>query len=220
MPSASVPVEPSGTMADVSEHYFTAEPASADEQRPLGVRLAGRDLRLTTSGGVFSPDRVDLGTQVLLREVPDPPTSGDLLDVGCGWGPLTLTLGLRSPGATVWAVDVNQRSLGLVRSNATAAGLANVTAALPDDVPDDVRFAAIWSNPPIRVGKEVLHALLLHWLPRLTPGASAYLVVQRHLGSDSLQRWLDEELGPAGFAVSRLASAKGYRVLQVTSPTA
>lgn len=205
-------------MADVSEHYFTAEPASGGEHRPLSVRLAGRDLQLTTSGGVFSPDRVDLGTQVLLREVPAPPTSGHLLDVGCGWGPLTLTLGLLSPGACVWAVDVNQRSLGLVRDNAAAAGLTNVTAALPDDVPHDVRFAAIWSNPPIRVGKEVLHALLLRWLPRLAPGASAYLVVQRHLGSDSLHRWLDDELGPGGFAVSRLASAKGYRILQVTAP--
>jgi 16S rRNA G1207 methylase RsmC len=205
-------------MTDVSEHYFTAEPASADEQRPLNVRLAGRDLRLATSGGIFSPDRVDLGTQVLLREVPDPPASGHLLDVGCGWGPLALTLGLLSPGATVWAVDVNQRALDLVRRNATAAGLTNVTAVLPEEVPDDVRFGAVWSNPPIRVGKQALHGLLLHWLPRLVPGGSAHLVVQRHLGSDSLQRWLDDELGPAGFGISRLASAKGYRVLHVTAP--
>jgi 16S rRNA G1207 methylase RsmC len=207
-------------MTDVSEHYFTAEPASAHELRPLAVHLAGRDLQLVTSGGIFSPDRVDLGTQVLLREAPHPPTSGHLLDVGCGWGPLTLTLGLLSPGAAVWAVDVNQRALDLVRRNATAAALTNVTAALPDEVPDDVRFAAIWSNPPIRVGKEALHALLLHWVPRLASGASAYLVVQRHLGSDSLHRWLDDELGDQGFTVSRLASAKGYRVVQVTAPPA
>lgn len=207
-------------MTGVSEHYFTAEPASAQDLRPLTVHLAGRDLQLVTSGGVFSPDRVDLGTQVLLRAVPHPPASGHLLDVGCGWGPLALTLGLLCPRAAVWAVDVNRRALDLVRRNATATGLTNVTAALPDDVPDDVRFDAIWSNPPIRVGKQVLHALLLHWLPRLAPGGSAYLVVQRHLGSDSLQRWLDDELSPDGFAVSRLASAKGYRVLQVTGPPA
>lgn len=200
----------------MSEHYFTAEPASASELRPLTVRLGGRELQLATTGGVFSPDRVDTGTQVLLREVPDPPPSGTLLDIGCGWGPLTTTMALLSPGATVWAVDVNQRALDLVRRNAAAAGLTNVTAALPDEVPDDVRFDAIWSNPPIRVGKQVLHALLLHWLPRLAPGGSAYLVVQRHLGSDSLQRWLADEL--PDHAVSRLASAKGYRVLQVTAP--
>lgn len=204
----------------MSEHYFTADPVSAGDLRPLTVRLAGRELRLVTSGGVFSPDRVDLGTQVLLRDAPDPPTSGNLLDVGCGWGALTLSLALLSPHAEVWGVDVNQRALDLVRRNATAAGTTNVTAALPDDVPDDVRFDAIWSNPPIRVGKQALHALLLHWLPRLAPGASAYLVVQRHLGSDSLQRWLDEQLAPDGYRVSRHSSAKGYRVLRVLAPTA
>jgi 16S RNA G1207 methylase RsmC len=204
----------------VSEHYFTADPVSAGDLRALNVRLAGRELRLVTSGGVFSPDRVDLGTQVLLRDAPDPPTSGNLLDVGCGWGALTLSLALLSPHAEVWGVDVNQRALDLVRRNATAAGTTNVTAALPDDVPDDVRFDAIWSNPPIRVGKQALHALLLHWLPRLAPGASAYLVVQRHLGSDSLQRWLDEQLAPDGYRVSRHSSAKGYRVLRVLAPTA
>ena len=204
----------------MSEHYFTADPVSAGDLRALNVRLAGRELRLVTSGGVFSPDRVDLGTQVLLRDAPDPPTSGNLLDVGCGWGALTLSLALLSPHAEVWGVDVNRRALDLVRRNATAAGTTNVTAALPDDVPDDVRFDAIWSNPPIRVGKQALHALLLHWLPRLASGASAYLVVQRHLGSDSLQRWLDEQLAPDGYRVSRHSSAKGYRVLRVLAPTA
>jgi 16S rRNA (guanine1207-N2)-methyltransferase len=204
----------------VSEHYFTARPGSADDLRPLSVRLAGSDLSLVTAGGVFSPDRVDLGTQVLLREVPDPPADGDLLDLGCGWGPVSLSLALRSPDARVWGVDVNERSLDLLRRNAATAGTSNVRAVRPDDVPDDVRFAAMWSNPPIRVGKAALHEMLLHWLPRLRPGASAYLVVQRNLGSDSLHRWLDETLGPDGYAVTRHASAKGFRVLHVRAPGA
>jgi 16S rRNA G1207 methylase RsmC len=204
----------------VSEHYFTADPVSAGDLRPLAVRLVGRDLRLVTSGGVFSPDRVDTGTQVLLREVPDPPASGQLLDIGCGWGALSLSMALLSPAASVWAVDVNHRALDLVRRNAELAGLTTITAADPEAVPDDVRFDAIWSNPPIRIGKQALHALLLQWVPRLAPGARAHLVVQRHLGSDSLHRWLDEQLGSDGFQVTRLASAKGYRVLQVTAPAA
>jgi 16S rRNA G1207 methylase RsmC len=204
----------------VSEHYFTARPGSADDLRPLSVRLAGTDLSLVTAGGVFSPDRVDLGTQVLLREVPDPPADGDLLDLGCGWGPVSLSLALLSPGARVWGVDVNERSLDLLRRNAAAAGVSNVRAVRPDEVPADVRFAALWSNPPIRVGKAALHEMLLHWLPRLRPGASAYLVVQRNLGSDSLHRWLDETVGPDGYAVSRHASAKGFRVLHVRAPGA
>jgi 16S rRNA G1207 methylase RsmC len=204
----------------VSEHYFTADPVSAGDLRPLAVRLVGRDLRLVTSGGVFSPDRVDTGTRVLLREVPDPPASGQLLDIGCGWGALSLSMALLSPAASVWAVDVNHRALDLVRRNAELAGLTTITAADPEAVPDDVRFDAIWSNPPIRIGKQALHALLLQWVPRLAPGARAHLVVQRHLGSDSLHRWLDEQLGSDGFQVTRLASAKGYRVLQVTAPAA
>ena len=194
------------------DHYFTAQPAAPDERRTLTVELAGRAVTVQTAGGVFSPDHVDLGTRVLLREVPDPPSSGDLLDLGCGWGPLALTMALLSPAAHVWAVDVNERALDLVRVNASRLGLANVTAALPADVPASARFATIWSNPPIRVGKDALHDLLRLWLPRLAPGAQAWLVVGRNLGADPLHRWLADDLG---VAVERAASAKGFRVLRV-----
>ncbi|KQX63636.1 class I SAM-dependent methyltransferase [Angustibacter sp. Root456] len=206
-----------GTDHDV-DHYFTAQPASPGDLRPLAVRLGGRELQLATASGVFSPDRLDTGTQVLLREAPAPPAHGDLLDLGCGWGPVALHLALTSPEARVWGVDVNERSVDLLRRNAEHLGLPGVRACLPDDVPDDVRFGAIWSNPPIRVGKAVLHDLLLRWLPRLDDGASAYLVVQKNLGSDSLQRWLAEQVGPQGFVVDRYASAKGFRVLHVQAP--
>ena len=204
----------------MTDHYFTARPASPDDLRPLAVRLADTDLQLVSARGVFSPDHVDQGTQVLLREVPDPPADGDLLDLGCGWGPVALTLALRSPRARVWGVDVNERSLDLLRRNAATAGAENVQAVLPDDLPADVRFATIWSNPPIRVGKAALHEMLQHWLPRLLPGASAYLVVQRNLGSDSLHRWLGDTLGPDGYEVARHASAKGFRLLSVRAPQA
>ena len=163
---------------------------------------------------MFSPGHVDLGTQVLLGEVPEPPSSGHLLDLGAGWGRIALTLGLEAPDAAVWAVDVNERALDLVRRNARRLGLANVNAALPDDVPDGVRFAAIWSNPPIRIGKAELHAMLRRWLPRLEAGATAWLVVQKNLGADSLQRWLADELGE-GWTVGRAATSKGFRVLTV-----
>jgi 16S rRNA (guanine1207-N2)-methyltransferase len=195
------------------EHYFTASPGGELVPRTIQVRLAGRDLELTTANGVFSPERVDTGTGVLLSNVPAPPPGGNLLDLGCGWGPITISLALESPRATVWAVDVNERSLELVRRNAAALGLTNIRACRPDEVPAGVMFTTIWSNPPIRVGKNELHALLLHWLPRLEPGSDAWLVVQRNLGSDSLQRWLQAEL-PRDFAVLRAATNKGYRVLR------
>ncbi|WP_456846114.1 class I SAM-dependent methyltransferase [Cellulomonas sp. P5_C6] len=194
------------------DHYFTAQPASPDERRLLRVRLAGRDVEVETAGGIFSPDHVDLGTRVLLEHVPAPPAEGDLLDLGCGWGPIALTLALESPGARVWAVDVNERALDLTRRNAERLGATNVRAVTPDGVPDDVAFAAIWSNPPIRVGKEALHAMLTLWLGRRAPGGEAQLVVGKNLGADSLQRWIAAELG---VVVDRTASAKGFRVLAV-----
>lgn len=199
------------------DHYFTASPASADERRHVTVTLAGRELEVETAAGVFSPGHVDLGTRVLLRTVPGPPSTGDLLDLGCGWGPVALTMALEAPDARVWAVDVNERALDLVRRNAARLGLTNVEAVRPEDVPADVRFAALWSNPPIRIGKEALHAMLRTWLPRIAPGAEALLVVQRNLGADSLAAWIDREVAPG---TAKLASAKGFRVLRVPGPAA
>lgn len=205
-----------------SDHYFTATPASPENLRSIRVTLAGRELDVTTAGGVFSPDRLDAGTAVLLANMPPVPPGGDLLDLGCGWGPISLSMALAAPHATVWAVDVNERALDLVRRNADALGLTNVNAVLPDDVPADVMFRTIRSNPPIRVGKNELHGLLERWIPRLGERCDAWLVVQRNLGADSLQRWIAATFHP-GFSVFRAATGRGYRVLKVrrhgTPPT-
>lgn len=195
------------------DHYFTSEPGSASRPKSIRVRLGERDVDLTTAPGVFSPAHLDTGTAVLLRSVPSPPAHGQLLDIGCGWGPIALDLALRSPEATVWAVDVNRRALDLVRANAAQLHIPNIMPATPDDVPSALRFAAIWANPPIRVGKAALHDILATWLPRLEPGAEAHLVVAKHLGAESLERWLATELGPE-FLVERAAIDKGFRVIR------
>jgi len=201
-----------GTVTDVGEHYFSQTPGAPEHRRDIDVRLAGRTLTVGTAGGVFCPDHVDLGTRVLLEHVPDPPASGDLLDLGCGWGPITVELALRAPAAQVWALDVNTRALDLVADNARRLGLETVHPVTADQIPDDLRFAQIWSNPPIRIGKPALHTLLATWLGRLTEDGTAYLVVSRNLGGDSLHRWLDSTLTRP---VDRIGSAKGFRVLQV-----
>jgi 16S rRNA G1207 methylase RsmC len=197
-----------------SEHYFSSSPETELKLRQIHVPLAGKTYELTTSNGIFSPERIDAGTQVLLANVPSAPPGGDILDLGCGWGPIALTLALESPHATVWAVDVNERALDLVRRNADHLGLTNVNAVRPEDVPSAVAFTGIRSNPPIRVGKDELHSMLTFWLPRLEAGSDAWLVVQKNLGSDSLQRWLDGSL-PVDFSVTRASTNKGYRVLRV-----
>lgn len=189
--------------------YFDPEPAVASDTTTFDVVLPGVTFSLTTDRGVFSHGHVDAGTGLLLREAPAPPATGDLLDLGCGAGPLALALAIRSPAATVWAVDVNARARELTALNAARNGAGNIRVAVPAEVPDEVRFAAIWSNPPIRIGKAALHDLLSLWLPRLADDGTATLVVQKHLGADSLQDWL----GRQGFPTERIASRQGFRVL-------
>jgi 16S rRNA G1207 methylase RsmC len=197
-----------------AEHYYSAEPGVRSREGVVEFTVAGRDLRLHTDAGVFSAGRLDPGTGVLLRkaELPTEATEGALLDLGCGYGPIACTLALLAPRATVYAVDVNGRALDLLRRNATALGVAErVMAARPDEVPEAVRFAQVWSNPPIRVGKPELHAMLDRWLGRLESDGTAWLVVGRHLGGDSLAAWLAER----GHPVRKHASQKGFRVLRV-----
>jgi 16S rRNA (guanine1207-N2)-methyltransferase len=196
----------------VSQQYFAERPAAA--RRPGSVHVVTPDLHLelATDSGVFSPSRLDPGTRLLLETAPTPPAAGNLLDLGAGYGPLALVLAARSPGAQVWAVDVNTRALELCARNAERAGLRNVHCAAPDDSAVPATFGLIWSNPPIRIGKAALHALLAAWLARLEPDGAAYLVVQRNLGSDSLQRWLQG----AGWSAERIAARAGYRVLRVS----
>jgi 16S rRNA (guanine1207-N2)-methyltransferase len=195
----------------VSSQYFAEQPAAGHRPGTVHVVLPDTHLALATDSGVFSAGRLDPGTRLLLETAPAPPADGDLLDLGCGYGPLALVMAGRAPAARVWAVDVNRRALELCELNAAQAGLTSVRCLQADDPGLPPSYQLIWSNPPIRVGKRALHELLTTWLGRLVPGAAAYLVVQRNLGSDSLQRWLTE----AGWQADRFATRAGYRVLEV-----
>jgi 16S rRNA (guanine1207-N2)-methyltransferase len=201
-------------MGGEAGHYFAPDPSVPSQPRTVRLDLPTGSISLRTDRGVFAADGVDAATKLLLLEAPEPPPTGTFVDLGCGYGPIACTLAARVPEATVWAVDVNRRALDLCRENAAALGLANVIAYEPDAVPADESVDLIWSNPPIRIGKPALHELLLSWLARLTPTGSAVLVVHKHLGADSLQRWLDGE----GWPTTRLGSRDGNRLLQVTRP--
>lgn len=198
-----------------NEHYFSEESATDLIRREIRVRIGGREERVTVANAVFSPERIDRGTEVLLTHVPTPPPSGAGLDIGCGWGPIALEMAAQSERLHVWAIDVNRRALALCAENAERLAPGRITTAQPEDVPSDIQFDVIWSNPPIRIGKAALHALLEQWIPRLRPGGEGYFVVAKNLGSDSLQAWLAERFGTEGFSVERVANAKGFRVLKV-----
>jgi 16S rRNA (guanine1207-N2)-methyltransferase len=213
-----------------SQQYFEPRPSAAHRPGLVRVVLPDVYLELETDSGVFSPGRLDPGTRFLLEAGPPPPPEGDLLDLGCGYGPVACTLASRAPAATVWAVDVNERALDLCARNAAKAGLGNVRCATPDSPDVPPRLAGIWSNPPVRIGKAALHDLLLTWLARLSPSASvgsggdgppapprvgqACLVMGRNLGADSLHSWLAAQ----GWPVTRLAARSGYRLLGVSTP--
>ena len=195
-------------------HYFDEAPSGDMKTKDIKVTLDAREVTVTTAGSIFSPDHVDTGTKILLEHLDDAPAGGDILDLGCGWGPIALALALHSPKATVWAIDVNERARQLTELNAAKLGLTNIKVCHPSEVPANLEFTGIWSNPPIRVGKDVLHELMTTWLPRLEVGADAYLVVQKNLGADSLQRWISASV--PGISVDRVSTAKAFRVLRAT----
>lgn len=198
-------------MADPPEdHYFSADPSVPFRRVPVTFSAWGHSLSLDSGSGVFAQGRLDIGTAVLFRET-SPPPAGRILDLGCGYGAIGLAIARAVPGATVTAVDVNERAVLLANENAASLGVGERFAALtPDSVPAGATYDELWSNPPIRIGKEALHELLLTWLARLVPGGRAVMVVGKNLGGDSLQRWLDGQ----GHPTSRVGSAKGFRVLE------
>jgi len=194
------------------EHYFSEQPVGEFKTKTIFTSINGERVELFTAGSTFSPDHMDTGTAILLEHSENAPDSGNLLDLGCGWGPIALTLAAARPESTVWAVDVNERALELTRMNAEKLGLSNVRTALPAEVPDDIRFSGIWSNPPIRVGKQALHEILDQWLPKLEVGCDAYLVVSKDLGADTLLKWLQTNF--ENLASERVDTAKGFRILR------
>ncbi len=203
-----------GTPGGSDDHYFSADVTTPSSPGEVDLVLPDGRWTLRTDRGVFSATKIDAGTKLLLLDGPrDEPATGPILDLGCGYGPIAIALAARNPDAPVWAVDVNPRARDLCATNAQAVGLNNVTVAAPNDVPDDLRFDAIWSNPPIRIGKAPLRDLLARWLGRLSPEGQAHMVVQRNLGADTLQTWLVEQ----GWPTARRGSSGGYRLLDVAA---
>lgn len=200
----------------MTDHYFADTPGSEFVPREIEVSLGGETRRVLTASGVFSGEHLDHGTAVLLRALLEAETlrGGRILDLGCGWGPIALDAALSAPGSEVWAVDVNSRARRLTQLNADRLGLVNVRAAAPDEVPEELSFAQIRSNPPIRVGKKALHEMLRLWLPRLESEGSAFLVVAKHLGAESLLKWIATEF--EYLRVDRMYRDRGFHVIRAT----
>jgi 16S rRNA G1207 methylase RsmC len=201
----------------MSDHYFSADPSVPFERERFSCEVWGQRLDLVSGSGVYSRGRLDIGTSVLFRET-EPPPPGRLLDLGTGYGVIGLAVaaawrarGVPPEAGSVTGVEVNQRATLLANENAVTLGLADRFRTLaPDEVAHDAAYDEIWSNPPIRIGKQALHELLLRWFARLVPEGRAVMVVGKNLGGDSLQSWLTDQ----GYPTTRVASAKGFRVLE------
>ena len=148
----------------------------------------------------------------MLRRALPPLDSGSLLcDLGCGTGAIALALAVLYPHCSVAAIDVNERARALCAENAVRNGLHNVMVISPDEFEQAAQISLLWSNPPIRIGKEALHDLLSTWLSRLKPHGLAHLVIGKNLGADSLTNWLNDN----SYHATKIASSKGFRVLEV-----
>lgn len=200
----------------MAQHYFSKDPSAQQKQRQVSFEVAGRQIQAQTVSGTFSTSRLDPGTKVLLGLSADFPTSGDVLDIGCGWGPISLAIALSNPETKVFALDINERAVAQTNVNAKNLGLTNLAALTPENLNADQKFDAIWSNPPIRIGKPALHELMRTYLPRLKPGGVAYLVVQKQLGAESFQNWLAGEFEDC--QVTKVENSKGYRVIRLRAP--
>lgn len=192
-------------------HYFDSKPSAPRDERTVHVSLPDLSFDLRTDSGVFARSRLDPGTKILLQEAPTLPETGAFLDLGCGAGPIALTMAKRRPTCRIFAVDVNERARRLTADNAQRLGLGNIVVVSPDEVSKDIQFDVIWSNPPIKVGKSILHSMLETWLNRLSHEGHAVLVVHKNLGSDSLAHWLESKQ----WTVERITSRQGYRLLRV-----
>ncbi|MDY5584929.1 MAG: methyltransferase [Arcanobacterium sp.] len=216
----------------MTEHYFASSPKAVHHRLEFTTQIQGKEYVVCTDSGVFSPRQLDKGTAVLLHKLPTTEVAqvngvslgssvtvspGDfVLDLGCGWGPISLALAHNYPEAAILAVDVNERARELCAENLKRNGYTNFSTLDPETALTELRkseakLKLIWSNPPIRIGKEELHQMLRTWLELLAEDGVGYFVVQRNLGADSLQKWLQQE----GYRVGKLGSAKGFRVLEV-----
>ena len=198
------------------QHYFSEDPQAPSRRKEFAVAGTDSELTLSTDAGVFSQHGLDKGTSVFLEVMAKhdcaPIEPGSFLcDIGCGSGAIALTLAVRYPACTIYAVDTNQRARDICRENATCNGIGNIVVLSPEEVDPAIRFASLWSNPPIRIGKSALHELLELWLSRLDTGGTAYLVVNKNLGADSLSQWMTR----LSYPTTRLASRNGFRVLEV-----
>ncbi len=198
----------------MSNHYYTKNPETESKETSWTFPLRDREFRFISDSGVFSKKTVDFGSRLLIESFRlNEEVAGDILDVGCGYGPMGLALAHAYPARLVEMVDVNERALSLARRNAEVNNIRNVKvyeSNTYDQVPEGRQFAAIVSNPPIRAGKQVVHRILSEAHTHLLPGGTLTVVIQKKQGAPSAEQKMLDVFGNAEI----IARDKGYWIIQ------
>ena len=179
----------------MNDHYYTVQPTSAHDLRTCAVEVLGVCSAFTTDAGVFSRDGLDVGTRALLEALP--PLHGRVLDLGCGWGPVGVTLARKYPEAEIVMTDVNQRAVDLSKRN-LAANDARAAVFQGDgfeNVPGSFDF--VITNPPIRAGKATIYRMFTDARDRLNPGGTLFIVIRKQQGAPSALKFLREQFTAA-----------------------
>ena len=193
----------------MAEHYYTANPETAHDEKGVIFEVLGQKLSCTTDSGVFSRDGLDMGTRILLEALP--PMRGRVLDLGCGWGPVGVSLGKKYPEIELLMTDINARAVELAARNLRQNSVINAKTVQGDGYEHaDGAFDSILLNPPIRAGKEVIYAMFSGARAHLNPGGALYIVIRKQQGAESAEKYLKTIYG----SVERIAREKGYWVLE------
>ena len=173
----------------MNDHYYSSDPQSGHRYAEAEYAYRGVSLRFTTDAGVFSRGEVDFGTNVLLNALPAE-LSGRVLDLGCGWGAVGVSVGKRYPACEIVMSDVNRRALELAAQNAKANGVDAQTVESDGCAGIGGKFGWILTNPPIRAGKQVIYKMFADCERLLAHQGALYLVIRKQQGAESALKYL------------------------------
>lgn len=196
----------------MSDHYYSEQPESKSNRNSFTEVLCGKKFSFLSDAGVFSKGGIDFGSRLLIEELNLPETAGDVLDVGCGYGPIGLVIASLNKTRQVYMVDVNERALSLAKENANQNSVHNVTIMQSDQLQNvmDKRFAMVATNPPIRAGKNVVHGIFEQSADVLVDGGELWVVIQKKQGAPSAEK----KLRTLFQSVETVARKKGYFILR------
>lgn len=191
-------------------HYYDLDPSLESKERLIEFVISGRKVSLYSDNGVFSKNKLDEGSRILIETLLPLNLTGKILDLGCGYGPIGLSIGLCSPSASVTLADVNPRAVALCKKNAELLNLSDRVTCLQSDIYSNVegKFNAIISNPPIRAGKRVTYTMYKEAKEHLVSGGQFYFVIRKAQGASSASQYVKEVFGN----ITLLARSKGYHI--------